>query len=98
VRADERSVIRWTEVVNAPGFVRQRGVNREAILLVVSRGFFRTMGTPMLHGRDFDERDHEQAPRVAIVNEAMARYYFRHSFLPSSASQPLYWCAWGCTD
>jgi predicted lysophospholipase L1 biosynthesis ABC-type transport system permease subunit len=30
----------------------------------------------MLYGRDFDVRDSEKAPRVAIVNEAMARYYF----------------------
>jgi hypothetical protein len=30
----------------------------------------------MLRGRDFESRDDERAPKVAIVNEAMARYYF----------------------
>jgi predicted permease len=66
----------WTEAVSAPTFAPRRGQDREAVLLAVSPGFFRTMGTPMLHGRDFDSRDSEKAPRVAIVNEAMARYYF----------------------
>ena len=34
------------------------------------------MEIPMLRGRDFATRDDEHAPRVAIVSEAMARYYF----------------------
>ena len=66
----------WTEAVNAPTFAPSRGQDRQAVLLVVSPGFFRTMSTPMSSGRDFDSRDHEHAPKVAIVNEAMARYYF----------------------
>ena len=66
----------WTEAVNAPGFAPRPGEDREAVLLVISPGFFRTMGTSMLRGRDFDSRDDERAPKVAIVNEAMARYYF----------------------
>jgi predicted permease len=65
----------WTEAVNAPGFAPRRGADREAVMLVVAPGFFRTMGTAVLRGRDFDERDGEHSPRVAIVNEAMARYY-----------------------
>jgi predicted permease len=35
----------------------------------VSAGYFRTMGTPLLAGRDFDERDTAASPEVAIVNE-----------------------------
>jgi predicted permease len=66
----------WTEAVSTPGFAPRPGQDREAVLLVVSPGFFRTMGTAMVRGRDFDLRDDEAAPRVAIVNEAMARYYF----------------------
>ncbi|MGH9613164.1 MAG: FtsX-like permease family protein, partial [Bryobacteraceae bacterium] len=37
--------------------------------------YFETFGTPLLGGRDFNFRD-GGGPRVAIVNEAMARYYF----------------------
>jgi predicted permease len=66
----------WTEAVSAPGFVPRPGDDRESVLLVISSGFFRTMGTTILRGRDFTLRDDEHAPKVAIVNEAMARYYF----------------------
>lgn len=39
----------------------------------ISSGYFKTMGTPLLAGRDFDERDNYNAPRVAIVNQEFAR-------------------------
>ncbi|HEX2458636.1 MAG TPA: ABC transporter permease, partial [Vicinamibacterales bacterium] len=39
----------------------------------VSADFFRTVGTPLLRGRFFSIEDRPEAPRVAIVNEAMAR-------------------------
>lgn len=42
----------------------------------ISAGYFRTMGTPLLRGRDFDERDNRQSPKVAIVNEQFAKKFF----------------------
>ena len=39
----------------------------------VSGGYFKTMGTSLLAGRDFDSRDTLTYPKVAIVNEAFAR-------------------------
>ncbi|MGE5245407.1 MAG: ADOP family duplicated permease [Betaproteobacteria bacterium] len=39
----------------------------------VSPGFFGVLRVPILRGRDFDWRDREGAPRVAIVNETFAR-------------------------
>jgi len=39
----------------------------------VSRDYFRTMGIPLVRGRFFTERDDASAPRVAIINETMAR-------------------------
>jgi predicted permease len=39
----------------------------------VSADFFRTLGTPLLRGRFFSIEDRPEAPRVAIVNDAMAR-------------------------
>jgi predicted permease len=38
--------------------------------------YFQTMRIPFVHGRDFDERDQEDAPGVAIINETMARRYW----------------------
>ncbi len=42
----------------------------------VSPGYFHTMETPMLAGRDFTPADTPTSPRVAIVNEAFARKFF----------------------
>jgi len=42
----------------------------------ISERYFQTMGTSLLAGRDFDDRDDERAPRVAIVTESFARVYF----------------------
>jgi len=39
-------------------------------------GFFRTLGIPLVKGRDFSDRDSLDAPRVVIVNESLARTYF----------------------
>jgi predicted permease len=41
-----------------------------------SPGYFRTMGTTLIAGRDFDERDTLTSPKVAIVNEAFAKTFF----------------------
>ena len=43
---------------------------------VVSEGYFKTMGIPLMQGRDFGERDHVDGPRVAIVNSTLARQWF----------------------
>jgi putative ABC transport system permease protein len=42
----------------------------------VSPGYFRTMGTPLLAGRDFDARDAPGAEQSAIVTELFARRFF----------------------
>ena len=39
----------------------------------VSAGFFKAVGTPLLRGRFFSVEDGPDSPRVAIVNDAMAR-------------------------
>ena len=39
----------------------------------VTPGYFRTMGIPVIRGREFTDRDREDAPLVAIVNEAAAK-------------------------
>jgi predicted permease len=42
----------------------------------VTPGYFATLRTPLLLGRDFDARDTATSPRVAIVNETMAHQFF----------------------
>ncbi len=41
----------------------------------VSRGYFRTLGIPMLRGRGFEESDRQGAPFVALVNEDYVRRF-----------------------
>ncbi len=41
-------------------------------------GFFRALGTRLVAGRDFDQRDVARAPEVAIVNESLVNRLFPH--------------------
>jgi predicted permease len=58
----------------------------------VGPDYFRTMGLPLVAGREFTDRDAAGVPSVAIVNETFARYFFgrdnpigrRFYFRPSS--------------
>ncbi|MGC4051145.1 MAG: ABC transporter permease [Paludibaculum sp.] len=42
----------------------------------VGDGFFESLGTPLLAGRDFDLHDTPDAPPVAVINQTMANRYF----------------------
>ena len=42
----------------------------------VSPDYFRTLGIPMLKGREFSDRDNSDAPMAAVVNDELARVYF----------------------
>ena len=43
---------------------------------LVSTDYFRSLRIPILKGRAFTEQDREGAPRVAIINESLARRFF----------------------
>jgi macrolide transport system ATP-binding/permease protein len=43
---------------------------------VVGPGFFRTLGIPLVAGRDFDAQDTEDRPPVVVMNETAARMHF----------------------
>jgi putative ABC transport system permease protein len=42
----------------------------------VGPNFLATMGIPLVNGREFSESDSGTAPKVAVINEAMARRFF----------------------
>jgi putative ABC transport system permease protein len=44
----------------------------------VTPDYFKAMGIPLLRGRFFNTHDAAKAPRVAIINESMAKKYFPH--------------------
>jgi predicted permease len=47
-----------------------------ATLMFASDGFFRTMGVPIIAGRDLSPNDRMDAPIALVVNEALAKKYF----------------------
>jgi predicted permease len=63
-------------LVEAPGFTPGSEHDRIISLNHVSPEYFATMGIAVLRGRPFNERDHESAPRIALLNETAARFYF----------------------
>ena len=45
---------------------------------LVNPGYFKSMGTPILEGREFDQRDREGAPPVAVISATLAHRFFPH--------------------
>jgi predicted permease len=41
----------------------------------VAPGYFGTLGIPLIAGREFDERDTSESPKVVIISERMARHF-----------------------
>ena len=48
----------------------------EEQLRIVTGGYFATMRIPVVKGREFSDRDTLSGPRVAVVNEALARKHW----------------------
>jgi putative ABC transport system permease protein len=59
----------------------QPGADEDMQINAVLAGphYFTNMKVPFVQGRDFEERDVESAPCVAVVNEAFGEKYFRGS-------------------
>jgi putative ABC transport system permease protein len=62
--------------IDAEGFKPASEEDRFARFDQAGPGFFTNVGIPMVLGRDFSERDAPGAPRVTIVNDTMANFYF----------------------
>jgi putative ABC transport system permease protein len=62
----------WDDNIDIPD-----GAQRQDVTLNrVSPGYFQTMETPLLVGRDFDQTDTPGSPRTVIMNEAFARKFY----------------------
>ncbi|HEY2713720.1 MAG TPA: ABC transporter permease [Chthoniobacterales bacterium] len=48
----------------------------DADIRIATPDYFKTLGIPLLRGRNFDAHDVKDAPLVAIINEAAARAFF----------------------
>ncbi len=68
-----------SNVVEVEGYTPRPEEDKEADVSPVAPKYFETVGTPLLAGRDFTLQDRDGAPKVAIINQTMARYYFRNA-------------------
>ena len=66
----------WSSTVRVEGYTAKEGEDMNPDVNSVSPAYFSTMGQPLLMGREFTDRDVAGAPKVAIINETMAKYYF----------------------
>lgn len=69
----------WAFSIQVSGYAPQPDESTSVLPNRISPRYFETIGTRMLRGRSFDERDAPGAPRVAVVNAAFAQRYFSTS-------------------
>jgi predicted permease len=66
----------WTRGVQIEGYTFRSDESDSVGFNVIAPDYFATLGTPVVLGREFDDRDTGTSPKVAIVNESFARYFF----------------------
>ena len=59
------------------GYQPHQGEDMSPYWAAVSTDYFKTLGIPLLAGREFTDQDAAGAPKVAIINETMAHYFFK---------------------
>ncbi|MGH9628098.1 MAG: ADOP family duplicated permease [Bryobacteraceae bacterium] len=65
----------WNQTVEAEGKDAVGG-KKLAWMNRIGPGYFKTMATPLMSGRDFEAHDDLNSPKVAIVNEVFAKDLF----------------------
>jgi predicted permease len=84
----------WGGVVSVEGFPTGPDIDNYSRWTAVGPGYFRTLGIPVLAGREFTPSDFKGTPRVAVVNRAFAKKFHLepsaiHKFMSSRASDSL---------
>jgi predicted permease len=62
--------------IQVEGYTSKNDPDLQAAFDQVGPGYFSSIGIPMLLGREITLQDTEISPRVAVINESMARFYF----------------------
>lgn len=65
-----------TRGIDVQGYTPQPGVDDDVKVNTIGEHFFETMEIPILLGRALSPRDDESAPKVAVINQMLARKYF----------------------
>jgi predicted permease len=58
------------------GYVSNGNANPNAAYDEVGPNYFSAVGIPLLLGRDIGPQDTETSPKVAVINETLAKFYF----------------------
>ncbi len=66
----------WNEWTYPEGYSPKSREDTLVYFNRISPDYFRTMQTPLIAGRDFNERDTLSAPKVMIIGESTARHFF----------------------
>jgi predicted permease len=66
----------WSSTVQVQGHQRKEGEDMNPAFNAVGPGYFSTLGVPLVMGREFRATDESGSPRVAIINETMAKYFW----------------------
>ena len=65
----------WGNDVSVEGFERGPDTDAESRYNEINPGYFRTLGIPLMSGREFTAADILGSPKVAIVNEAFTKKF-----------------------
>jgi predicted permease len=66
----------WDSTMSVEGHRSHDGEDMQAFMNSISPGYFETMGTPLLEGRDFNLGDSREHARTAIVNRRFEQHFF----------------------
>jgi len=69
----------WGDQVLFQGIPRTPANGEPVSFNITGKGFYDAMGIPLIEGRVFNSEDRQNSPRVAIINQTMARHFFPNS-------------------
>lgn len=67
----------WNREIQVEGYTFRPDESVIVGFNAIAPKYFATLATPVLSGREFDDRDTNKSSKVAVVNESFAQYFFR---------------------
>ena len=67
----------WSMTVKVDGYQQKEDEDMNPNVDGIGPRYFETLGVTLVAGREFTARDTAESPKVAIINETMAKYFFR---------------------
>jgi predicted permease len=66
----------WDSTLSVEGHKNQDNEDNQAFMNSISSDYWKTMGVPLVEGRDFNDHDSGKKMTVAIVNQKFATHFF----------------------